>query len=73
VVDAWVSEQSDYDYAADSCRGTCGHYTQVVWRETTGVGCAAQTCTSGSPLGSGGWQLWVCDYTPPGNSGGRPY
>ena len=73
VVDTWVSEKSDYDYAANSCSGTCGHYTQVVWSATTGVGCAAQTCTSGSPFGGGSWQFWVCDYTPPGNSGGRPY
>jgi hypothetical protein len=31
VVDTWVSEKSDYDYAANSCSATCGHYTQVVW------------------------------------------
>ena len=75
VVDTWVSEKSNYDYSTDQCRsgGVCGHYTQVVWRATTGVGCAAQTCTSGSPFSGGAWQFWVCDYTPAGNSGGRPY
>jgi len=73
VVASWASESANYNYAANSCSGTCGHYTQVVWRTTTSIGCAAQLCTTGSPFGSGSWQLWVCDYSPPGNSGGRPY
>jgi pathogenesis-related protein 1 len=70
VVASWVSEQRNYDYSTNTCRGECGHYTQVVWRSTTGVGCAAKDCATGSPFGGGSWQLWVCDYTPAGNSGG---
>lgn len=27
VVDSWVGEAKDYDYAANSCSATCGHYT----------------------------------------------
>ena len=74
VVTSWVSEKTSYNYAANSCSGTCGHYTQVVWAATTAIGCAAQNCTTGSPLGGGNWQFWVCDYSPPGNFGGqRPY
>ena len=35
VVAAWVSEVKDYNYAANSCSAVCGHYTQVVWKNTT--------------------------------------
>ena len=41
VVDAWASEAPGYDYKTNSCRAaTCGHYTQMVWRNTHEVGCA---------------------------------
>ncbi len=77
VVGDWASEKSNYDYANNACTGVCGHYTQVVWRSTTSVGCAKQRCTSGSPFGSTGggvWYYFVCNYFPPGNVGGeRPY
>ncbi len=74
VVDDWASEVASYDYASNGCSGTCGHYTQIVWRDTTAVGCAQATCTTGSPFGAGEWTFVVCDYDPPGNfSGQRPY
>lgn len=74
VVKSWASESSDYDYANNDCSGVCGHYTQVVWRATTAVGCAVQECTGGGPFGGGSWELWVCNYAPPGNyAGQRPY
>jgi hypothetical protein len=86
IVGLWASEAPFYDYATDRCDWanpanephTCGHYTQLVWRSTTVVGCAVQTCpASSSPFGggaSGAWNFWVCDYAPPGNwVGQRPY
>jgi uncharacterized protein YkwD len=77
VVREWAKEAQDYDYANNACSGPqCGHYTQVVWRGTKRVGCATQTCTKNSPFGSQAptWQLWVCNYAPPGNYvGQRPY
>ena len=74
VVQDWASESSNYDYASNGCSGVCGHYTQLVWADTTSVGCAVQQCSTGSPFGGGGWELWVCDYGPPGNYvGQRPY
>ena len=81
IVALWAREAPYYDLASNTCDtssanqdGTCGHYTQLVWRATTLVGCAKQTCTTGSPWGSGSWDFWVCDYDPPGNwLGQRPY
>lgn len=76
VVKSWTMEASNYNYAANTCMSgkTCGHYTQVVWRGSQRLGCAQKTCTTGSPFpGFPTWDFWVCDYDPPGNSGGRPY
>lgn len=74
VVEAWASEAVAYDYAANRCSGLCGHYTQMVWRDTTRVGCAAHRCTTGSPFDTGPWWLVVCRYEPAGNTvGERPY
>jgi pathogenesis-related protein 1 len=69
AVQLWVSEKSDYNYANNSCSGVCGHYTQVVWRDTTHLGCALHDCP-GLQYSS----TIVCDYGPGGNvNGERPY
>jgi pathogenesis-related protein 1 len=75
VVDSWASEVSDYDYASGKCSGVCGHYTQVVWRNSTELGCGYAKCTANSPFGSSKtWYNWVCQYNPPGNYvGQKPY
>jgi pathogenesis-related protein 1 len=78
VVNAWASEVADYNYASNTCASgkDCGHYTQIVWRDTTRVGCAHRTCSTNSPFGSQypNWDFWVCDYEPPGNFiGQKPY
>jgi pathogenesis-related protein 1 len=66
VVRAWASEARDYDYRSNRCKGTCGHYTQIVWRDTKEVGCGV--------AGGIKREVWVCEYTPPGNViGQRPY
>ena len=75
VVEAWFSEISDYDYDTNTCAAgkMCGHYTQVVWRDTTKVGCAVVSCPDVEGIGMAG-DLWVCEYDPPGNwVGEKPY
>ncbi|MGD1860279.1 MAG: CAP domain-containing protein [Leptolyngbyaceae cyanobacterium] len=70
VVAAWVAEQADYDYASNSCASgkICGHYTQIVWRETTEVGCGVARNDDATR------EVWVCNYSPAGNYiGERPY
>ena len=48
----------------------CGHYTQVVWRNTTEIGCGVATCKEGALT----WDIWICNYAPPGNiAGQKPY
>jgi len=77
AVGNWVAEAADYDLEANRCDpgAVCGHYTQVVWRDTREVGCAVVHCQKNSPFPQfPRWQLWVCDYSPPGNwVGERPY
>jgi uncharacterized protein YkwD len=78
VVSAWASEVADYNYATNTCAAgkDCGHYTQIVWRDTTRVGCAHRICSKNSPWGADypNWEYWVCDYEPPGNwVGQKPY
>lgn len=73
VVDAWFSEIAYYDYRANQCDAgeMCGHYTQVVWRDTERIGCAVEACNI---RGFGQGYLWVCEYDPPGNwVGEKPY
>jgi len=68
AVGVWLDEKADYDYSTNSCKidRVCGHYTQIVWKNTTEVGCA--TASNGKK------QVWVCNYNPAGNwDGEKPY
>jgi pathogenesis-related protein 1 len=67
VVHSWASEAAAYDPATNSCRTEpCGHYTQIVWRDTRRLGCAVARNSRR--------EVWVCNYDPPGNFiGQRPY
>jgi hypothetical protein len=79
VVQAWASEGDCYTYGrfmqSDACDGECrssggcGHYTQVVWRETSLLGCGFAACDT-----SFYQEIWVCNYDPAGNFVGEyPY
>ncbi|KIW68433.1 hypothetical protein PV04_04379 [Phialophora macrospora] len=50
-----------------------GHYSQIVWKSTTGVGCATQYCPNGLANTGGNVSPYftVCNYSPPGNFGGE--
>ncbi|XP_054803394.1 pathogenesis-related protein 1-like [Prosopis cineraria] len=69
AVNMWVAEKRFYDYNSNKCvGGVCGHYTQVVWRNSVRVGCAKVKCDNN------GGTLISCNYNPPGNViGQRPY
>lgn len=60
AVDMWGNEEVFYDHATGHCKGgVCGHYTQLVWRNSQEVGCAVASC--------GKSEVWVCNYLPAGN------
>lgn len=50
-----------------------GHYSQIVWKSTTGVGCYTQYCPGGLANTGGGVSPYftVCNYSPAGNFGGE--
>nr|CAD1819851.1 unnamed protein product [Ananas comosus var. bracteatus] len=69
AVNSWVSENQYYDHATNTCAQgqECGHYTQVVWRDSTMIGCARVVCNNGGIF-------ITCNYYPPGNIDGQsPY
>ncbi|RTG81322.1 uncharacterized protein DC041_0000409 [Schistosoma bovis] len=56
----WLDEYKNYDFYTRTCRmGQCGHYTQLVWEDTTDVGCGVTNCPN-FPYGLS----IVCNYGP---------
>lgn len=69
AVRMWVDEKQCYDSNSNTCtpEQVCGHYTQVVWRNSIRLGCAKVRCNNG-------WYFITCNYDPPGNYiGQHPY
>ncbi len=74
-VQSWDGERSDYNHSSGACAAgkVCGHYTQVVWRESTRIGCGVKRGQIQFP-GSG--QVWPhgyflsCNYHNAGNING---
>jgi hypothetical protein len=71
MVGGWIAERANYRpgrlFPHVSSTGNwadVGHYTQIVWKGTTRVGCAIQP--------SRHWDYLICRYSPPGNIEGRP-
>ncbi|HWB78799.1 MAG TPA: CAP domain-containing protein [Nannocystaceae bacterium] len=67
VVAQWAAERVGYDHRRNRCEGTCGHFTQIVWKRSAKLGCGMASC-------GGGGEIWVCNYDPAGNVMGQsPY
>eukprot|EP01018_Ginkgo_biloba_P026628 Gb_41624 [translate_table: standard] len=69
AVNAWIEEKQYYNYETNSCSGDemCGHYTQIVWKNSSRLGCARVICENGDVF-------MTCNYDPPGNYiGEKPY
>lgn len=69
MVEDWIDERADYrpgvfpDVSRTGDWTAVGHYTQIIWRGTTHVGCAIET--------RGDQSILACRYSPPGNIDGR--
>lgn len=70
AVDGWYSEISDYDFAAPGFQASTGHFTQLVWRGTTQLGCGVARCGNIFP-DFGGADYYVCRYLAAGNVQGN--
>ncbi|HRD78289.1 MAG TPA: CAP domain-containing protein [Hyphomicrobiaceae bacterium] len=55
----WYDEVSRYNFSAPGFSSATGHFTQIVWRGSTELGCAMAMCS--------GQAFWVCRYGPAGN------
>lgn len=70
MVGGWIAERAYYrpgvfPYVSRTGNwADVGHYTQMVWRGTTRVGCAIYPTAR--------WDFLICRYSPPGNIDGRP-
>ncbi|QPG75025.1 hypothetical protein FOA43_002365 [Brettanomyces nanus] len=61
AVDAWYDEISNYNYSDPQFAEDNGHFTQLVWKSSTRLGCGYKYC---SP--TYGYYI-VCNYQPAGN------
>ncbi|KAF3568186.1 hypothetical protein DY000_02017680 [Brassica cretica] len=70
AVHSWIVEGSSYNFNTNSCDGgeMCGHYTQIVWRDTKRLEFASVVCENGAGA------FITCNYDPPGSYvGEKPY
>ena len=64
AVEGWGNERQEYNFANGGFSEQTGHFSQLVWKNTTTTGCGRQDC------GDRGWLLF-CEYWPPGNVQGE--
>ncbi|XP_071153199.1 cysteine-rich secretory protein-like [Mytilus edulis] len=72
----WSSGKDEYKYG-DKLSSKTGHYTQLIWADTSKVGCSMKRCPvlfmKNGVTVKDAWFL-VCFYNPPGNVFGKdPY
>jgi uncharacterized protein YkwD len=69
MVGGWAAEKSLFrpgNFPAVSTSGNwsdVGHYTQMIWKDTTRIGCAVHKSRQ--------WDFLICRYSPPGNVVGQ--
>ncbi|KAK0481902.1 CAP domain-containing protein [Armillaria novae-zelandiae] len=63
AIKSWTDEASSYD----PNNPVASHFTQVVWKATSQVGCAVQSCDGIFDASFGKASYYVCEYSPAGN------
>jgi uncharacterized protein YkwD len=59
AVEAWYSEASNYNYDNPGFAFNTGHFTQLVWKDTTEIGCGMRKCKD--------VYMYACVYKDAGN------
>jgi Cysteine-rich secretory protein family len=59
AVELWYKEINHYNFSSPGFSPATGHFTQMVWKNSTQLGCAMAHCS--------GETFWVCRYSPQGN------
>ena len=67
AVGAWYEEVEDYDYSKPGFSVDTGHFTQVVWKETTQIGCGVAQGPKVLAGRNATINYVVCHYAPHGN------
>ncbi|KAI9247450.1 CAP domain-containing protein [Phascolomyces articulosus] len=60
AIKAWYNEEKQYNYNNPGFTAGTGHFTAMVWKSTTDVGCGIKKCDGGAPM-------YTCSYWPAGN------
>lgn len=55
-----VAQIQFYNFNAPGFAENTGHFTQLIWRDTAKIGCAANLRCS--------FRTWICQFTPAGRS-----
>lgn len=55
AVGGWGDEYKDFNFASPDFGETTGHFTQLVWQDSTTTGCAAKKCPTDGSTGASGW------------------
>lgn len=67
AVTSWYNEVSDYNYSNPGFASATGHFTQVVWKNSTELGCGAAEGTATLQGRNFNAFYVVCHYNPAGN------
>jgi len=63
AIQSWAGEASQYNPSSP----VASHFTQMVWKSSTQVGCAVQDCSGIFASSFGLAHFYVCEYSPQGN------
>jgi uncharacterized protein YkwD len=70
AVESWYEEVKKYNYASPGFASNTGHFTQVVWKGSTQLGCGAAQGTATIEGTKYNAFYVVCQYDPAGNMSG---